>query len=257
MNKFTLLLLCVLVSPLGFTQERTDWSVFFDRLSAKGTIAVVDAREQRDVVWFYNQERANTRFSPASTFKIPHTLMALDAGLIDNEFQIFKWDGVHRSFSAHNQDQDLFSAMRNSAVWVYEQLAAELGKDKAAKYLKQLNYGNANPTFERGVYWIDGKLEISAYEQISFLQRLYKNELPFLLKHQQLVKKLIQVETEQDYTIFGKTGWDGQIGWWVGWIERANGPVFFALNIDTPNRQDDLVKRQQIVKDIMKSIGVI
>ena len=31
-----------------------------------------------------------------------------------------------------------------------------------------------------------------------------------------------------------KTGWEGRHGWWVGWVEWSAGPVFFALNIDTP-----------------------
>ena len=47
------------------------------------------------------------------------------------------------------------------------------------------------------------------------------------------------------YCIRAKTGWEGRMGWWVGWVEWPTGPVFFALNIDTPNRMDDLFKRRQ------------
>ena len=48
---------------------------------------------------------AARRYSPASTYKIPHTLFALDAGAVADEFQVFKWDGVKRTFASHNQDQ--------------------------------------------------------------------------------------------------------------------------------------------------------
>ena len=47
-----------------------------------------------------------------------------------------------KSFAAHNQDQDLRSAMRNSTVWIYELFAKEIGEDKARRYLKQIDYGN-------------------------------------------------------------------------------------------------------------------
>ena len=39
-------------------------------------------------------ERAGKRYSPTSTFKVPHTLFALDAGVVKDEFQVFPWDGV-------------------------------------------------------------------------------------------------------------------------------------------------------------------
>ncbi len=35
------------------------------------------------------------------------------------------------------------------------------------------------------------------------------------------------------------------------------GPVFFALNIDTPNRMDDLFKREAIVRAILRSIEAL
>ena len=35
----------------------------------------------------YDVERAQKRFMPASTFKVPHALFALDAGAVRDEFQ--------------------------------------------------------------------------------------------------------------------------------------------------------------------------
>jgi beta-lactamase class D len=83
-------------------------------------------------------ERSGSRYTPASTFKIPHSLFALDADLIKDEFQVIQWDRVKRSTEAWNENQTLRSAMRNSVVWVYQRFANGLGpKCEAAWSLSQ------------------------------------------------------------------------------------------------------------------------
>jgi len=239
------------------TLERSDWKKFFNDFQAKGTIVVADERQPDPAVLVFDQARSMKRYSPASTFKIPHTLFALDAGAVRDEFEIFRWDGVKRSFAGHNQDQDLRLAMRNSTVWVYELFAKKIGDDKAQRYLKKIEYGNADSSTKKGNYWIDGSLAISAQEQILFLRKLYRNELPFRLEHQRLVKDLMITEAGRNWILRAKTGWEGSMGWWVGWVEWPTGPVFFALNIDTPNGMDDLFKREAIVREILSSIDAL
>ena len=41
------------------------------------------------------------------------------------------------------------------------------------------------------------------------------------------------------------------------WVEWPTGPVFFALNIDMPNRLGDLAKRQDITRKILRSIKAL
>ncbi|WP_425428389.1 class D beta-lactamase [Agarilytica rhodophyticola] len=261
MNFKLLILFLITMANMGFAQgkpeEQLEWAKVFDKYNAKGTILVVDKRSSLQEVKVFNSERANKRFAPASTFKVPHTLFALDAGLVKDEFQIFPWDGVKRSFKLHNQDQNLRSAMRYSALWVYEIFAKQLGEEKAKNYLKKIDYGNMDPRTDTGVYWIDGKLAISAYEQIDFLKKLYRNTLPFQKQHLLLLKDLMIVEAGSNWILRAKTGWQGSYGWWVGWVEWPSGPVFFALNIDTPNKMKDLYKRQAIVKDILLAINAL
>jgi beta-lactamase class D OXA-2 len=260
-QSFTLLLVLFSLIPPSRAQEavheRSDWAKYFSAFDARGTIVVADERARARGTFVHDDKRAHERFSPASTFKIPHTLFALDAGAVRDEFQLFRWDGVARSFAAHNQDQDLRSAMRNSALWVYQLFAKEIGADGARGYLRRLNYGNADPSTEGGDYWIDGSLAISAHEQISFLRRLYKNALPFRVEHQRLVKDILIVEAGRDWILRAKTGWEGRMGWWVGWVEWPTGPVFFALNIDTPNRMADLPKREAVARAILRSLDAL
>ena len=64
-------------------------------------------------------------------------------------------------------------------------------------------------------------------------------------------------EADYEWILRAKTGWEGRYGWWVGWVEWREGPVFFALNIETPNRAEDLGKRQIIAKTVLRSIQAL
>lgn len=256
-------ILLMLWSPLLASaqkwQERADWMDLFRAADVLGTIAVVDGRTHQYLV--YNRDRSKARFPPASTFKIPHTLFALDAGIVKDEFQVFIWDGVERQFPAWNRDQDLRSALRSSTLWVYQTLARQLGEKREQEYLRRIAYGNADTSGGINRFWLDGGLRISAQEQIGFLQKLYNNTLPFPDEHQRLVKDLMIVETGRNWALHAKSGWasdvEPQIGWYVGWLERPEGPVFFALNMDMPGKAKDLDKREALVRAVLRSLQVL
>ncbi|MDX9839185.1 MAG: class D beta-lactamase, partial [Azoarcus sp.] len=74
---------------------------------------------------------------------------------------------------------------------------------------------------------------------------------------QRLIKDVMVNEAGYDWILRAKSWWSGKIGWWVGWVEWPTGPVFFALNIDTPNRLSDLPKRQEITRNILRSIRAL
>lgn len=240
-------------------QERPDWGRFFTEEGVTGTIAIAD--ERTGSRWVYARDRAQRRYIPASTFKIPHALFALDAGLVRDEFQVFRWDGARRDIASWNQDQDLRSSMRNSVVWVYQQFAREIGEDGERRYLRKIGYGNADPSGGVERFWLEGNLAISAIEQIAFLKRLYRNELPFRVDHQRLVKDVMIVEAGRDWVLRAKTGWQArrepQIGWWVGWVERPEGTAYFALNIDLPRGERDAPKRERIGRAILRSLQAL
>ncbi len=238
-------------------QSRDDWSAVFEKYEATGTMVVLDQRTPQHSLQVYNQGRATTRLSPASTYKIPHTLFALDSGAIADEFQVFEWDGVVRSYAPQNQDQNLRSAIRSSSLWVFEIIAREIGETQAKNYLEQIDYGNADPSSSAGAYWVEGKLAISAIEQVNFLRRLYYNDLPFDYAHLLLLKDVLIVEAGNNWILRAKTGYQGAHGWWVGWIDWPEGPVFFAMNIDTPNGMADTFKREAIAREILQSLNAL
>ncbi len=252
--RFLVLILCY---PLYVTADKIelhgkDWSATFEKFSAQGTIVIYDERHQDDIYYVHNKERAVKRFSPASTFKIAHSLFALDAGLIESKDQVYPWDEKNRPVNNWNQDQTLESAMKYSTVWVFENFAKELGDAKELEYLKKLAYGNQKTG--KSPFWIAGDLAISAVEQVQFLRSLYHETLPFKKEHQALIKSVMTLPTEENLTLRGKTGWDGKVGWIVGWAETKQGAVFFALNIDTPRKMKDLPARADILAEVLKEL---
>ena len=249
------LTLTTLSAEFHFTNPE-DWKSIFNELEVEGTIVIADERKEKPVLLAHNSKRAGTRFSPASTFKLPHTLFALDAGIVRDEFQTFTWDEIERFSSHWNKDQNLRSSIQHSVVWVFEGFAEELGEKREHDYLSKINYGNSQPTGKKP-FWINGDLKISATEQITFLQNLYHNKLPFDPKHLKLLKDLMILESETNWILRGKTGWNGKLAWWVGWLETPSGTVFFATNLDTPKGKRDLAKREQVTRAILRSIKAL
>jgi len=217
--------------------------------------SVVIASLNSDVKYIYNNQRAVKRFIPASTFKIPNTLIALQERVIKDEKEVIKWDGVVRSYEPWNKDHDLQSAISVSCVWCYQRLAKKIGNDKYLSYLKKMHYGNEKTGPDLSTFWLDGDIKISAYEQIEFLKKLYKNELPFKQKYIDITKKIIIIEQTEKYTLRAKTGWSGKIGWYVGYVETKKGVWFFALNADV--KKEELKYRKQIVMEALKKKNII
>lgn len=210
--------------------------------------------------WIANPDRAQQRFSPASTSKIPHSLIALENGLASSG-TVFEWDGVPRNNPAWNQDHTLETAFQNSAVWVYQRIAQTAGQRVMSDGLKSFEYGNANVgTMDQlTTYWLDDTLSISALEQIEFLSKLALERLPLSAATYAAAKDIMVSDAHANWTMRSKTGWryseqDMDIGWFVGWLECKSDTYVFALNIDMPNTRF-LSKRRDISYHVLTDIG--
>lgn len=259
-----LLLVTMLSAVSGLTAEdklpepteRPEWGKIFEAHEAVGTMVVWDERAGEGSLLVFDKARAHRPYIPASTFKIPHALMALESGVVKDEFEVFPWDGEGRSIPAWNRDHNLRSSMRESVVWVYERFVNEIGLEREKEFLKRFDYGNAEVA-GGSPFWLEGNLRISAMEQIPFLRKLYRNGLPCKVEHQRLVKDIMIVEADRERIVRAKTGWTGTLGWWVGWVEAAEGPVFFAMNMDTPKRLEDLPKREAVARAVLRELGAL
>lgn len=250
------------LSPLAAAGDavhlRPDWNGRFETRGAQGVFALYSLREGS---WSTNDEaRARRRFSPASTFKIPNAVVAIDTGVVRDERQVFAWDGSPRAMATWRRDHTLRTAMKYSVVPVFQAIARQVGEARMQEYVTGFAYGNADIGGGIDRFWLDGKLAISPVEQIEFLRKLYDNALPASERSQRIVKDILVCEATPDCVVRAKTGYSGsrepRIGWWVGWVERDDNVYFFAMNLDItdPGRLDD---RIAISKDILRAEGVL
>lgn len=245
--------------------EKQSSDVFVSVFETEGanpeTTTLVVKRLEDNKVWISNLKRSETRFIPASTSKIPHTLIALETKTASPD-TLFEWDGQERTFESWNQDQTLTKAYQRSAIWVYQEIAQSLGPDIMTSWLTQFDYGNHDiGTDNITEYWLVGPLEISAIEQVEFLRKFLRRELPLSSETYEKSQTVFKNETEGLHTLYAKTGWmfseeAMDIGWFVGWVETNNPSetYIFALNMDMPE-QGDQRKRKPIVMIALKTIG--
>ncbi|MGE3275125.1 MAG: penicillin-binding transpeptidase domain-containing protein [Vicinamibacterales bacterium] len=125
--------------------------------------------------------------APASTFKVPHALIALEVGVVSATEEV-PWDGVDRGVAAWNRSHTLESAIRWSAVWFFQRTAGLIGPDRMRAALRSLHY--AGDTFDGDIrqFWLNGDLVVTPLEQLDFLGRMMRGELPVAARHLEAVK---------------------------------------------------------------------
>lgn len=236
--KFILVyLLCFLVSVPAVSTVNFE-SIFKDR---DACFLVADI-ETGKIVVEHNPIRCKKQFTPCSSFKIPAALMAFEKGIFKDENQAIKWDGIKRSRSEENRDQTPVSFMRDSVKWVTDWIMPQLGEQDIQNFLNTFNYGNKD--FSGGLKnaWVSSSLKISAHEQLSFVSRLWKEELPLSKKSMELTKKIMFIQKIGNAELYGKTGTgclvgsscmsrpDKMIGTFVGVLKSDSKTYIFAAN---------------------------
>ncbi|WP_377157066.1 class D beta-lactamase [Roseateles sp. UC29_93] len=241
-------------------ETRPELQRHFTELGTKGTLVLLDTRAHR---WIASDSvRAFEGFLPASTFKIPMSLIALETGAAVDETQAFKWDGTKRRIEDWNHDQTLASAYQVSAVWVFQSLARQIGQPTVQQFVRDFRYGNAvaGPIGDR--FWLDGDMRISSVGQIEFLRRVHDRALPLSDRTYDIARQVMLRDQGPGWRLYAKTGWADStrpgLGWFVGWVEqdRDARPVYFALNMDMTDPAFS-PKRAEIVHQVLRSMGAL
>src|SRR3984957_10939421 len=119
---------------------RSDLAKLFADAGTAGTF--VGYKVDDYLVIASDTDRSGEAKLPASTFKIPNSVIALETDIVgDPDKDIFKWDGVTRSIEAWNRDHTLRSAIAASAVPVYQEIARRIGAERMQKYLELFGSG--------------------------------------------------------------------------------------------------------------------
>ena len=243
----------------GATSTNRDLSEFFG--GRAGCFVLYDA--QADSYVRYNSNGCAERFTPCSTFKIANSLIALHTGVSTGADFFLKWDGVMRPIEPWNQDQTMRSAMSNSVLWYYQEMARRVGPERMADFVHRLGYGNEDTSGGITNFWIESTLRISADEQVAFLRRLWADGLPVSKEAQKTTRELMRLSSSDDGRIlFGKTGTAGdakadiaRLGWFVGCVSKGERRVFFATRI-TGERDASGRQARKITEAILKRLQI-
>jgi beta-lactamase class D len=118
------------------------------------------------------------RLSPASTFKVPHAIAALDAGVVSGPDEVIRYDGTGSWPELSRHDHTPATTISYSVVWYFHRVASRLGMERERSYLTRLDFGNADPSSGRTTFWLGGSLAITPDEQLRCWRRLHADSLP-------------------------------------------------------------------------------
>jgi len=224
----------------------------FQSQGVEGTLVV--ASPDGTVFHVHNDKRSKRQLSPASTFKILNTLIALDTGVVSSKDSEFQWDGTQRGLAAWNKDQTLQSAFKVSCLWCYQEIARKVGENRYKLALAESQYGNQLIGDHVDHFWLNGELQVSAREQVIFLGRLLNNSFQFRGEHVELLKSIMRDEqSPADYTIYAKTGWTGSelaVGWYVGYVEKGDDIWLFAMNMRMESAEQASLRKQLTIQSL-------
>lgn len=189
-------------------------------------------------------DRCKERFPACSTFKVPLAVMAFDAGILKDENVMLKWDGRKESREAVNRDHNAKTWMRDSVVWFSQRLTPLMGAKKFQKYLDGFDYGNRD--FSQGITtaWLVSPsekkkgLRASAYDQIAFMKKLWRDQLPATARAMKLTREITFLEASPNgFKMSGKTGsglYDKagtrHLGWFISHIEKDGREYLAVVN---------------------------
>src|SRR6476620_4067477 len=240
------------------SEFRDDLSRRFFALGTTGTF--VGYKVDDYLIIASDKVRSGEGQLPASTFKIPNSIIALETGVVeDPDKDVFKWDGVTRSIEAWNKDHTLRSAIAVSAVPVYQEIARRIGAERMQKYVDLFDYGNRDIGGGIDQFWLTGNLRIDPVQQIDFVDRLRRGVLPVSKRSQELTRDILPVTKVGDATIRAKSGLLGaeqgkpSLGWLVGGTRTGSTTTVFAMNMER-NAQSHIAARMTVVQQRLTDI---
>lgn len=291
-------LLLIVIATLCFSScwnarinEHDEWKKHFDEYGVEGCFEIYD--NNKETAHYYNKEMCTARYTPASTFKIFNSLVALETSIAPDEQMVIKWDGKSKYFKWGNavsgadtagatlmpewsKDMTMAEAFKASAVPYYQEIARRIGAQEMQAYIDSVKYGNMNIKGAIDQFWLNDTLKISADEQVGFIKRLYFGELPaFSERTQRIVRGMMLQKESENYKLYYKTGWGKTEGknilWVVGYAERINQlknvetgnmdkiphPYFFALNFIAPDSIENLKTiRTELLQQLLAEMGL-
>ncbi|HBR70651.1 TPA: class D beta-lactamase [Candidatus Dependentiae bacterium] len=235
---------------------------FLKPLCAQESILIT---QNNDVI--YQAGDCNKRYSPCSTFKIAISLMGYNEKILKNE-SLPEWhytSSYNAPFAKWQQSHSPSLWIKNSCVWYSQIITQKIGMEKFQSYVDMFNYGNKNilgSKLKNGLThcWLSNSLKISVKEQVDFLNKLIKNQLPVSLEAHHFTRNLLFIEQlSLNCELYGKTGLglinNKEIGWFIGWMKNNQDIFIFAAVLENQKEKIPLSqKAKKLVKDKLREL---
>src|SRR4051794_24135360 len=200
-------------------------------------------------------DECKKRSTPASTFKIPHALVALETGVVGEEEKLTM--PPNRTFPRWGGEHTLRSATHDSVLTFFQAMARRIGPEREKEWLRKLGYGNEDASEPVDQFWLNGTLRISPDEQVSFLEKFVVGKLPVSRHAAEYVRSSVThragtyFATGANHTIpawppgatlWAKSGFSGgkeRVSWYVGGVERDGRQWVFASRIEGAREAGD------------------
>lgn len=151
----------------------------------------------------------------------------------------------------HGQDDRITSELKTEL-----KTGITLFENAYKQYLNKFNYGSEDMSGGLTQFWLNSSLKITGEEQIDFLNRMYRNQLPVSAKSLEIVKKIIVQEKSDNAEFSGKTGTaneKGTLGWFVGHLYSQGKEFTFVTNIEATSGATGQ-RAKAITKDLLKEL---
>lgn len=257
---FILLAAC---SPNNVTEDKSI-KKYFDENKVEGCFGMFD--NGHGSFTLYNVDRfRDSAYLPASTFKIVNSLIGIETGRVNDDNTVLPWNGKPGDRIECDKDLTMYHAFRISCSAWYQELARRIGKDTMQTWLDTLGYARRYGRFiiqnNVDTFWLDNSAKITADEQLGLVKKLYFDQLPFQKRTHAIVRQMMLMEDNANYSLSYKTGWGitekgHALGWIVGWVEENRHPYFFVLQIGNADKNFNIgAIRLKMLKDILKQYG--
>jgi beta-lactamase class D len=215
--------------------------------------------------------------APASTYKIPHALIALQAGVITPDTAM-PWDGTAYDSPEWRRTHTLDSAIKWSALPFFQQTARRIGSDRMRAGLAALEFGRDGFDGDVASFWLNGDLVVTPLEQYAFLQRFFAGRLRIDAAHLAAVRDALRMPpaavTNASGTHPFRLSWPGpvvvriktgnttvageRVSWAVGAVEaeavtyvvvarvRASGPLDGTAGLEAARRGLDRFRTRSL-----------
>jgi beta-lactamase class D len=243
-------------------KARPELASAFEVEHLKGGIALFDAATGE--LSASDPELAKRPFSPAATFEIPESAIALEIGFIDNPDSPMPWDGQYAPNAEWNRDHTLRTAVQVSCTPCFERVAKNVGAGRMQDWLRRLDYGNRDASGAVERFWQSGKLRITAIEQLDFLRRLDTKRLPISERTLDVVLDVIALDVGASHVMYGKTAsarlpeGDVEFGWFIGFVAAEERRTYFATVVTGHAPGVDIApQRRRATERVLRTIGAL